>query len=191
MLFPIELHILKRPFDNINILLVAVQARDEKQRELRREESEKENEWEEKREITRPSPYPIRLLFFAPPPRFERLELHAGSLSQSTFIMLQSGPHPTPAMECRAAFWTTFGKLQTLQLLNGGWREYGLFCSPWGQCLNNFVSLHNRRFMSQATGGERGILREARDEVRRILAIPTLVSRFAQNTAFNCTLVFC
>ena len=44
MLFPIELHILKRAFDNMNILLVAVQARDEKQRELRREESEKENE---------------------------------------------------------------------------------------------------------------------------------------------------
>ena len=44
MLFPIELHILKRAFDNMNILLVAVQARDEKRRELRREESEKENE---------------------------------------------------------------------------------------------------------------------------------------------------
>ena len=44
MLFPIELHILKRPFDKINILLVAVQARDEKRRELGREESEKENE---------------------------------------------------------------------------------------------------------------------------------------------------
>ena len=191
MLFPIELHILKRPFDNINILLVAVQARDEKRRELGREESEKENEWEEKREITRPSPYPIRLLFCAPSPWFDRLELHAGSLSQSTFIMLQSGPHPTPSMQCRAAVWTTFRKLQTLQLLNGGWREYWLFCSPWGQCLNNFVSMHNRRFMSQATGGERGILREARDEVRRILAIPTLVSRFAQNAAFDCTLVFC
>ena len=54
-----------------------------------------------------------------------------------------------------------------------------------------FVSLHNRRFMSQATGGERGILREARDGLRRILAIPTLVSRFAQNAAFDCTLVFC
>ena len=189
MLFPIELHILKRPFDNINILLVAVQARDEKRRELGREESEKENEWEEK--ITRPSPYPIRLLFCAPSPWFDRLELHAGSLSQSTFIMLQSGPHPTPTMQCRAAVWTTIRKLQTLQLLNGGWRDYGLFCSPWGQCLSNFVSLHNRRFMSQATGGERGILREARDEVRRILAIPTLVSRFAQNAAFDCTLVFC
>ena len=37
----------------------------------------------------------------------------------------------------------------------------------------------------------RGILREARDEMRRILAIPTLVSRFAQNAAFDCTLVFC
>ena len=96
MLFPIELHILKRAFDNMNILLVAVQARDEKQRELRREESEKENEWEEKREITRPSLYPICLLFCSPPSWFERLELHAGSLSQSTFIMLQSGPHPTP-----------------------------------------------------------------------------------------------
>ena len=98
---------------------------------------------------------------------------------------------PTSSMQCPAAVWTTFRKLQTLQLLNGGWREYGLFCSPWGQCLNNFVSPHNRRFMSQATGGERGILREAQDEVRRILAIPTLVSRFAQNAAFDCTLVFC
>ena len=92
MLFPIELHILKRAFDNMNILLVAVQARDEKQRELGREESEKENEWEEKREITRPSPYPTRLLFFAPSPWFDRLELHAGSLSQSNFNSLGTVP---------------------------------------------------------------------------------------------------
>ena len=188
MLFPIELHILKRAFDNMNILLVAVQARDEKQRKLSREESEKENEWEEEREITRPSLYPIRLLFFAPLPWFERLELHAGSLSQSTFIMLQSGPHPTSSMQCRAAVWTTFRKLQTLQLLNGGWREYGLFCSPSGRCLNNSACITGALWAKQ---GERGILREAPDEARRILAIPTLVSRFAQNAAFDCTLVFC
>ena len=94
-----------------------------------------------------PFPLPHSPFFFLRPLH----DLNAWNYTQAPWANPPSSccnraPTPPPLCNVVPLFELPWGNYKHSNF----WMEDALFCSPWGQCFNNFVSLHNRRFMNQA-----------------------------------------